>query len=104
MLKNNLRAETLQILIALLQREYKGGSFASLVRAAVSIAVEFDKFFIDAPAESNPKSKFGEFCPSGKALYFLTSDGANFLVAEYACPQESVRAAINLNNFVSANG
>ncbi|WP_024547137.1 hypothetical protein [Picosynechococcus sp. NKBG15041c] len=107
--KFSLRSEALQILLTLLSRE-SGGNIDQKIDLAIHISQRFHKkaiasegdrvTFPDAP----PREMFGEFVPSGYAIYFLASDGARFLVAEFKSIPEAVSVCLSLNSYLKREG
>ncbi|WP_030006338.1 hypothetical protein [Picosynechococcus sp. NKBG042902] len=106
---NRLRSEALQVLLALLQRDSQSRSVGNLdqkIELAIHAAKTFHKKIARHQTDgvvfpkSQPIQKYGEFTPSGYSIYFLTSDGSSFLVAEYASIPEAVGVAIALNAYL----
>ena len=106
---NNLRSEALQVLLTLLQRDSQSRTVGNLdqkIELAIHAAKTFNKKIAHHQTDgvvfpkSQPIQKYGEFTPSGYSVYFLTSDGSSFLVAEYSSISEAVGVAIAFNSFL----
>ncbi len=98
------------MLLTLLQRDsYPTRSVGNLdqkIELAIHAAKTFHKKIAHHQTDgvvfpkSQPIQKYGEFTPSGYSIYFLTSDGSSFLVAEYSSIPEAVGVAIALNAYL----
>lgn len=107
--KFSLRSEALQILLTLLSRE-SGGNIDQKIDLAIHISQRFHKKAIASEGDrvtfpdTSPRESFGEFVPSGYSVYFLSSDGARFLVAEFKTILEAVAVCLSLNSYLKRGG
>lgn len=100
------RKEAFEILLAWLPN---GAPMVDAIEAAIKDAQLFNEVVANAtPRPEKDKTfkarhKFGEFTPSGYSLYFVTHDGAHFLIAEFRTIQACVTAAIAMNAFLPSS-